>query len=152
MFDLAVVLPQLLPSAIAWAEARSEEVLQSGRPLNAMDLAVAKSVGVAAPERVRVLVATQLPLPEDPALREAALQTGLLGPGMIGLTLGYGIYLVAGYESPRLLSHECRHVHQYEAAGGIAAFLPVYLRQIVDFTYDHAPYEVDARTWERGGT
>jgi hypothetical protein len=151
MFDLAAVLSQLLPSAIAWAQARSDEVLLSGRPLDAMDLAVAKSVGVAAPERIRLLAVPQLPLPEEPSLREAALQTGLLGPGMIGLTLGYGIYLVAGYEGPRLLSHECRHVHQYEVAGGIAAFLPVYLRQIVDFTYEHAPYEVDARAWERDG-
>lgn len=132
MFDLTAVLPQLLPSAIAWAEARSEEVRQSGRPLDAVGLAVAASFGVHAPERIRVLVVAQLPLPEVPALRDAALQTGLLGPGTIGLPLGYGIYLVAGYESPRLLSHECRHVHQYEAAGRIGVFLPVYLKQIVD--------------------
>jgi hypothetical protein len=105
-----------LPSAIAWAQTRPEEVLQSGRPLDAAGLAVAKSVGVAAPEP-----ATRLPLLKDPTLREAAVQTGLLGPGMIGLTLGFAIYVVSGYESIRLLSHECRHVHQYEVAGSIAA-------------------------------
>ena len=79
MFDLAAVLPQLLPSAIAGAQTGSEEVVQSGRPLGPEGFAVAKSVCVAAPERVRVLAAGQLPLPDDPALREACLADGPAG-------------------------------------------------------------------------
>ena len=41
--------------------------------------------------------------------------------------------------------------HQYEEAGSIADFLPVYLKQIVEFGYDSAPLEVDARAHERDG-
>jgi len=30
-------------------------------------------------------------------------------------------------------------------AGSIEAFLPLYLKQVAEFTYNRAPYEVDAR-------
>jgi hypothetical protein len=76
------------------------------------------------------------------------LETGLLGPTMVGLTLGYAVYICHGHETTRLLSHEFRHVYQYEAAGSVASFLPVYLRQIVDYSYDRAPFEVDALAHE----
>ena len=54
-----------------------------------------------------------------------------------------------GFVTNRLVSHELRHVHQYEAAGSIAAFLPVYLAQIVSVGYEQAPFELDARHHER---
>ena len=74
----------------------------------------------------------QLPFPEHPLLKAAAIQTGLLGPNMIGLTLGYAVFIRRGNEeSQRLLSHEFRHVQQYEAAGSIASFLPIYLKSVV---------------------
>jgi hypothetical protein len=85
---------------------------------------------------------------DEPEPRPAAIQTGLPGPHMAGLTLGCGIYIVAGHVTPRLLSHECWHVYQYEVAGSIAAFLPVYLKQIMKYGYENAPYEVDARRHE----
>lgn len=59
--------------------------------------------------------------------------------------------MVDGKACPRLLSHEYRHVHQYEAAGSIAAFLRRYLQQIAEVGYERAPYEIDARQWERAG-
>jgi len=80
---------------------------------------------------------------------QAALGTGLLGPGMVGLTLGYGVYICRGHGTVRLLSHEFRHVYQYERAGSIAAFLPVYLHQIATVGYYNAPFEIDARAHER---
>ncbi|QHE84813.1 hypothetical protein [Hydrogenophaga sp. BPS33] len=147
-FDLAAVLPLLTPKAIAWAEERESEILLSGKALPEEDLALAMQVGVANPEKIRLVFVTHLPLPADPMLRQAALATGLLGPNMIGLTLGYGIYICNGHNSARLLSHECRHVHQYERAGSIATYLPKYLQQIVEFGYTDAPYEVDARAHE----
>lgn len=89
-----------------------------------------------------------MPLPDDDALRAIALDTGLLGPDAIGLTLGHAIFIVEGHESRQLLTHECRHVHQYETAGSIAAFLPVYFQQLVTVGYYDAPFEVDAREHE----
>lgn len=147
-FDLISVLPQLLPSAVAWVEAQSRRVSETGHPLDATGLALAKRVGVQHPELIRTQLVDALPLPDEPALRQAALATGLLGPGMVGLTLGYSIFIVRGHMSPRLLSHECRHVYQYETAGSISAFLPVYLQQIATVGYQSAPFEQDARAHE----
>jgi hypothetical protein len=142
-------LPRLLPRAIAWAEPREKEILQTGSPLDSKGIAIARAVGVIKPEQIRISRVLRLPLPDDPELREAALITGLLGPKMVGLTLGYGIYLCQGHDSPSLLSHECRHVYQYEQAGSIASYLPVYLQQIVTVGYLNAPFEMDARNHER---
>ena len=148
MIDLAKELPRLLPRAIAWAEAEAAAAEESGKPLSANGVRLARSVGVRHPERVRVVEGPSLPLPPDSELRFVALETGLLGPGMAALTLGYAIFIVAGHGSNRLISHECRHVYQFESAGSIAEFLPLYLQQIVSCGYEQAPYEVDARAHE----
>jgi hypothetical protein len=148
-FSLAEVLPVLLPRATAWAEERSSEILSEGIALSEEGLEIARAVGVKRPERIRISTVPELPLPVDPELRYAALQSGLLGPGMVGLTLGYGIYICRGHRSNRLLSHECRHVYQYEIAGSIKDYLPEYLDQIAKFGYRDAPFEVDARNYER---
>lgn len=147
-FNLLSVLPQLLPSAIAWAEGQSERTQQTGQPLDTAGLALATRVGVQHPERIRTQLVDALPLPGEPTLRQAALATGLLGPGMVGLTLGYSIFVVRGFMEPRLVSHECRHVYQYETHGSIAEFLPVYLQQIATVGYLNAPFEQDARAHE----
>jgi hypothetical protein len=60
------------------------------------------------------------------------------------MTLGYGIFICRGHRTAQLVSHECRHVHQYEEAGTIEAFLGVYLRQIAQYGYAQAPLEIDA--------
>ena len=148
-FDLRSALPSLLPGAVAWAEARSAEAGVAGSALDADGIAVARLVGVQHPELVRIFVVDSLPLPDDVGLRTVALQTGLLGPSMVGLTLGHSILICRGHESIRLLSHELRHVHQYEAHGSIAGFLPVYLEQIATLGYWNAPFEIDAREHER---
>lgn len=146
--DLRTLLPQLLPQAIAWAEVQSNYIASSGVPLPVPLLDVARRVGVQNPGRIKVMLVDQLPLPEESLLRQAAIETGLLGTQMAGLTLGHSIYMVHGHGSVRLISHECRHVHQYEVLGSIEKILPVYLQQIVDFGYQNAPLEVDARTHE----
>lgn len=148
-FDLGAALPQLLPRAVTWANEREQEIFASGVSLNDLGLSIAQRVGVSRPELIRVqFVDDLLPLPQDPVLREAGLATGLFGPQMIGITLGYSICIRKQYDSIRLLSHEARHVYQYEQAGGIANFLPLYLQQIVQFGYRDAPYEIDARAHE----
>lgn len=146
--DLRTLLPQLLPHAIAWAEFQSNHITSLGIALPKSLLNVARRVGVQRPELIRVKLVDHLPLPEEPMLRQAAIETGLLGPNMVGLTLGYSIFVVHGHDDVRLISHECRHVYQYEILGSIERFLPVYLQQIVEYGYDSAPLEVDARAHE----
>lgn len=146
--DLIAVLPKILPKAINWAEAESENILLTGVALGKTGLQFAKAVGVTKPELIRVSIVKTIPLPDDEELRNVALQTGLLGPKTVGLTLGYGIYICYGYATNRLISHECRHVYQYEIAGSIGKFLPVYLKQIATIGYYDSPLEIDARKHE----
>jgi hypothetical protein len=139
-----------LPKAIAWAEARAQKAAETGDPLREEEMRVARAVGVARPELVRIeTVGARLPMPDDPALKAAAIEAGLLGPGMVGLTLGHAIFVCEGHRTARLMAHELRHVHQYEQHGSIAAFLPVYLRQVLEVGYEEAPLEQDARAFER---
>ncbi|MGO9512908.1 MAG: hypothetical protein ACLP2F_04595 [Steroidobacteraceae bacterium] len=150
MIDLAMELPRLLPLAVKWAESRSKEILETGIALTPSELQLARSVGVKYTQRVRLKIVPVVPLPEDADLRAAALQAGLLGPSTQGLTLGYGIYLVEGFNCNQLKRHECRHVYQYEQAGSIQAFLSKYIPEVVQLGYENAPFEVDARAYENG--
>ncbi len=148
MIEFATKLLELLPKAIAWAEAQSRIILEQGMPLPAPGISDARIVGVANPELIRVALVPSLPLPDDEDLRAFAMQTGLLGPELHGMTLGHGIFVVHGHVTGQLLSHEYRHVYQYERAGSIAAFLADYLQQIGSVGYLDAPLEIDARNHE----
>ncbi len=147
--NLEAMLPVLLPGAISWVKEQSELILKTGLPLTDIGVRLAQAVGVSCPEKIRICHVPQLPLPDDPMLREVAVQTGLLGPNMAGITFEYGIYICDGHMTNRLISHECRHVYQYETAGSIGTFLPIYLHQIATVGYDNAPYEIDAREHEQ---
>lgn len=78
--DLRQALPKLLPTAIAWAEARAKRALDVGVPLTPSEQEVARAVGVIKPELVRVEILERLPLPEDAVLRATALQAGTCLP------------------------------------------------------------------------
>ena len=146
--DIQTRLPLLVPKAIAWAQEQSHLILRSGFTLNEKGQALATHVGVAKPGLVRIKHVSELPMPEDPLLREVVHATGLIGPNMAGMTLGYGIFIVERYADVRLISHELRHVQQYESFGSIEAFMPVYLAQIASVGYCDAPLEQDARAYE----
>jgi len=146
--DLRALFPELLPNAIAWAKFQSQHVYELGATLPKPFIPIAQRVGVKHPELIRTKLVDRLPLPEDPILKQAAIESGLLGPNMVGLTFGHSIFLVSGHETDRLIAHECRHVFQYELFGSIDNFLFVYLQQIIEFGYQDAPLEVDARAKE----
>jgi hypothetical protein len=148
MPPLSDQLPVLLPRILAWGNTQAELISLRGTPLNAAGLTIASRVGVFQPGRIRILTVPTVPAPADPELQQIAIEQNLIGPHTAGLTLGYGIFIVVGCLTPRLLAHECRHVYQYEVAGSIEAFLPLYLQQIAAVGYERASYEVDARAWE----
>jgi hypothetical protein len=126
MIGLSKELPRLLPLAVGWASLRSSEILETGIPLSRRELALARFVGVRCPERVRIETVPAIPLPEHVGLRGAAMQAELIGPSTTGLTLGYGIYLVAGRIGDRLLRHECRHVYPLSQEAGLALLCQLY--------------------------
>lgn len=140
--------PRLLHKVIAWAVAQESVAEKTGSPLLGEYLEAARRVGVRQPDLIRHVSVERVPLPDDPELRKMALQAGFLGPTTIGLTLGYAIFIVRGNNNVRVISHECRHVYQYEQYGSIDNFLPAYLGQVAACGYRDAPLEVDARDHE----
>lgn len=148
-YDLLAALPVLTPKAILWAENQATFISQMGVSLDEGLIVLARRVGVMHPERIRVAEVPYVPLPDDMALRRAAQAIGFVDLNMGAMTMGYGIYVRRGYGGDiRLMSHEFRHVFQYEAAGSIAALLPSYLSQVATVGYRDAPLEVDARAHE----
>jgi hypothetical protein len=146
--DIKALLPVLLPHAIDWCERLSAKASAEGFPLKSNAIADARAVGVQHPERIRVLVVDQIPTPDDPLLATAAATIGFIGSSTAGLALGYAIFVRGGRLSRRLLSHECRHVAQFERTGSLSDFLTTYLNELVATGYERCSFEVDARRHE----
>ena len=142
----------LLPLAIRWAEEQAAAAERDGVALDAPQIALASRVGVRFPGRVRLLEVERMPAPSAGALAQACRDLGFLGPDTAGLTLGSSVFLKKGLgRGPgRVLAHELRHVAQYEDHGSIAAYLKRYLPELLEYGYDAAPFEVDARNAEQG--
>lgn len=146
--DLKALLPVLLPKAIAWCESVSANIQAQGDALSETAMADARAVGVQHPGRVRIQFVEAFPMPNDPMLARAARAVDFLGPSTAGLTLGYGILVKRASFSRRLLSHECRHVAQFEQAGSLRGFLEAYLTELVASGYEACSFERDAREHE----
>lgn len=123
-------------------------MLNKGYKLTPAIQDIASQVAVANPARIHILEVDIFPKPENPKLKELAAHLGLLTEHTAGLTLGHAILIKRGLFSNRLLSHECRHVYQYEQAGSINHFLTSYLTSLLKHGYVDCPYEQDARQHE----
>jgi hypothetical protein len=146
-----IITPQqvemLLPLACAWAAEQERVILQSGAALTDSQLADARQVGVAQPDRIRLFRVVQIPFPTHPALAAAAGATGLISPLTTGLTVRYGIFIRADCWGERpLIVHECVHTMQYERLGGFEGFLRPYLLECINPPgYPFGPLELEAK-------
>ena len=139
-------MPLALPFACAWVARQEQRILAEGVPLDADQLADARTLGVVYPERVRLLVLPRLPLPHNWLVRKLGLWTGTLSGETVGLSARYGIFLRSPYHRDRqLLAHELTHTRQYERLGGIRPFLRQYLCECLTEGYLFAPLEQEAR-------
>ena len=118
-----------------------------GVPPTLVQLADAGTIGIAHPERVRLLSVPSIPVPENPMLRAAAEATQLISPSTIGLTVRYGIFIrVDCWGDRRLVFHELVHTLQYERLGGFEPFLRQYLHECLTIGYPAAQMEQEAVT------
>ena len=138
---------KLIEKATLWVEEQSRITLEKGEPLSDREIALARAVGVEHPELVRILEVDKISVPADPDLKVLAEATGLLP--VKGMTFDHGIQILKGQRANWLVSHELRHVYQYEQAGSIKAFLSAYLPQLLSDGYFNAPLEIDARNHEQ---
>lgn len=139
---------ELLPSALVWMRGIEESCQTRGEQLSSIELRDAKSVGVQHPEKIRILSVPAIADPDEPLLLQAATELGLLGESAIGRTIGYGIEIVEGSVSRRLLRHEFRHVYQFEQAGSIENFMTSHIQSVIANGYYDSEYEKDARAFE----
>ena len=142
---------QLLPLAVKWAEQQEAHILKNGVPLTAAQINDARLVSVVNPQKVRLLKVSQIPLPDEPLLKNAAQSVSLITPNTIGLTLQYGILVRSDFWGDRrLIVHELVHVAQYEKLGGFSGFLNQYLQECIKFGYPQAPMEQEAINLSKG--
>jgi hypothetical protein len=132
----------LLPLVCQWAAAHEQDICSRGQALSDAQVADAGLVGVAEPERVRLLYVPKIPVPDHPVLRAAADATQLISPFTGGLTLRYGIFIRSDCRFHRaMVVHELGHTAQYERLGGLESFLRQYLFQCLTIGYPEAPME-----------
>ncbi len=139
---------ELIPLVVTWLLGVETTILAEGRALTAAEIADARSVGVKAPENIRVLMVDTVAQPEHPVLLKAGKETGLLGESVSGRTVGYGIEIVNGQSSRALLRHEFRHVYQFENASSRESFVTDYIKSVLEEGYFDSVYEQDARAFE----
>jgi hypothetical protein len=146
--DRAAIIAQfdrLLPLAANWVGKQETRMLRIGVPLSEQEMNDARAIGVAEPERVRLLQLDCVPFPTNPMLKAAAGAIQFLTPATCGLTLRYGIFVRSDCWRDRgLIAHELVHVMQYERFGGILPFLRQYLSECVTVGYPESPLEQEA--------
>src|SRR5437879_13494743 len=116
-----------LPLACECAAAQEQRILATGEALSDTMLGDARLVGVADPERVRLLYVPEIPIPDDPALSAAIEKTQLLSPLTRALTLRYGMFIRSACTSARtMVIHVLGHTAQYERLSGFDACVRRY--------------------------
>tara|TARA_R110002126_G_scaffold97190_19_gene226802 strand:- start:3024 stop:3557 length:534 start_codon:yes stop_codon:yes gene_type:complete len=137
----------LLPQYIDWAYETDKQGLESGAPLNAQELSLAKDIGIQNPEKVRIVYVDVVPFPyENFALKTLGEALGFIGEGIINnaQVFGYSIYVRNGYELNRpKLAHELVHVLQIERSS-LDHIISQHFSDLAKYGYDNAPLEVEA--------
>ncbi len=141
--EVVAEVDRLMPAALALILDTEANALAKGRPLRPDEIALARRVGVAAPQRVRIVEESAMPDQGEPMLAGLIRKLGAGNPRMWGLTARYGIVFKTRPTKP-LLAHELRHVAQYERLG-LDAFARRYITELLVVGYALAPLETDAK-------
>jgi hypothetical protein len=131
-----------------WVKEQVQYIATHGRPLSVQESAVARKVGVKNIAQVKILEVDLIEPPKNPILNELCQELEFLSDATIGLTMFNCIFIKKGHYSTKLLSHELRHVYQYQQFGSVEAFLSEYIRQIMSVGYEDSELEIDARNHE----
>lgn len=130
---------------VSWSEQWQAHILKHGAPLDNDQIQDAVCVGVAAPEKVRVLEVPNIPMPHQRILYSTLIKSNIFSFDACGLTLEYGIFIKIGGLPPGYwLTHELAHVAQYERLGGLAGCLPQYLEECLTHGYEINSFEQEA--------
>ncbi|BET26526.1 hypothetical protein RGQ30_20270 [Limnobacter thiooxidans] len=119
------------------------------RSLSPTELEWAKQSGVLCPQHIQVVELAEIPKPTHGVLGLILENSGLLNSTTAGLTFGNLVFIRASSYSERLLRHEFRHVYQWNTFHSPRAYLKEYMEQVSICGYINAPFERDARNFEK---
>ena len=132
------------PPAAIWILKHQRHIRHHGRPLESDETAFATHLGISNPGSVRILVRNRIPSPLGGLITPLERRLGFSIGDAAGVTLGRGIYITQGCESPGLVAHELVHVRQYEKSRSPLVFIWHYFFQCLVFGYHDAPLEREA--------
>ena len=123
--DRAAIVAQfdrLLPLAANWVRKQETRMLRIGVPLSEAETNAARAIGVAEPERVRLLQLDCVPFPTDPMLKAAAVAIQFLTPATRGLTCvtEFSCAAIAGVTARLSRTNSCTSCN---TSGSVAFFL-----------------------------
>lgn len=146
--EKAEPLAEFLGKYIDWARSIEAEGQQRGTPLTSKQIALARQVGIAHPEKVRLVFVDNVPFPtDDAAMRKVGEDLGFIGPDVINnaQAFGYTIWVRNGFtlDRPRL-AHELVHVAQIERSASFEAYVQQYMAELLEHGPMDMPLEVEA--------
>lgn len=133
-----------LPHALEWIAQTIQTYAGKGRALMPREVEIARKVGVAQPDLVRVHFVDRIPLPEQGKIAEALNSFGFDADRIRGMTMEYTIFINAEL-TDTLLQHELVHVAQYEHFGR-KGFFSEYLLALKVLGPRGVPFEIEAYT------
>lgn len=108
----------LTPLTLSWFKEVEAKYLSKGRSLSDEETEIALKVGVTHPERVRVIVLKDFPIPDNKTLYSQAKQYGLGSPAESSRIMGNIIMLKARFKDERwMLAHQLSYIAQQEKMG-----------------------------------
>ena len=138
-------LPLFLPLASFWVVWEERKILRHGVSLSPEALLDAAKMGVAHPEKIRLMKVDRIPWLNGRCVKLLSRLIPTISPHTVGLSLRYGIYIRSRYWGNRhLVAHECVHSGQYERAGSVAGFLRAYFTECIESGDPDAPLEQEA--------
>lgn len=139
---------EFLTKYAAWAKGIEAEGQARGTPLTAEQTELARQVGIAHPEKVRLVHVETVPFPtHDEAMRKMGESLGFIGPGITNnaQAFGYTIWVRDGFTLDRpSLAHELVHVAQIERSANFDAYVQRYMRELQTYGHARMPLEVEA--------
>lgn len=137
-------IERLFPMALNWYQSVEVEYINQGRPLSEPEITIARKLGIASHESVRVVVLESFPMPRDAELLAEAQRFGFGSMNERGRTNGYVIMLKPAIaQDATVISHELVHVAQIERLGR-DVFVKRYLLELEVLGYARSPLELEA--------
>lgn len=116
-----------------------------GRKLSDEEMSWAKQIGIAYPEKIRILNVTRIPTPVPNFVENMLQHKGYPAGTAAGMCMRYGIYAKESHADRKsIIAHELVHTHQFERLGGLWHFLYIYLKETMILGYAHSPLEKEA--------